>query len=93
MNLDRRDRIVNALSASLDRRRETLDRLADAAGAFEQAKTAFAGAYKDALSAGWSAKELAAAGVTPPDKPARQRRARNPRPQPGAKPTDAANHE
>lgn len=71
MNSDRdldRARIVDALSAALSKRRDTLDTLADAA------RAAFAHAYKNALAAGWTTKELTAAGVTPPDKPTRRRR-------------------
>ena len=77
MNSDRdldRARIVDALSAALSKRRDPLDALADAAITLARARSAFADAYKNALAAGWTTKELTAAGVTPPDKPTRRRR-------------------
>ena len=97
MNSDRdldRARIVDALSATLSKRRDTLDTLADAAIALARARAVFAGAYKNALAAGWTAKELTAAGVTPPDKPTRRRRPAA-RTQPNTKhtPSNTAEHE
>lgn len=62
-----RVRIVDTLFANLKKRRDTLDMLADAAIAL--ARTAFADVYKNALAAGWIAKELVGAGVTRPNKP------------------------
>ena len=97
MNSDRdldRARIVDALSANLDKRRDTLDTLADAAIALARARAVFADAYKSALAAGWTAKELTAAGVTSPDKPTRRRRPAT-RTQPNTNHTtaDTAEHE
>jgi hypothetical protein len=69
-----RVRIVDTLFANLNKRRDTLDMLADAAIALACACTAFADVYKNALAAGWIAKELVGAGVTRPNKPTRRRR-------------------
>lgn len=97
MNSDRdldRARIVDALSATLSKRRDTLDTLADAAIALDRARAAFADAYKSALAAGWTTKELTSAGVAAPDKPTRRRRPA-PRTQPNTNhtPADTAEHE
>lgn len=92
MNSDRdldRARIVDALSATLSKRRDTLDTLADAAIALDAARAAFAHAYKNALAAGWTTKELTSAGVAAPDKPTRRRRPAT-RTQPKADPAPAA---